>query len=297
MASAAQSTTREATYPAERAQEFGSVHTLIKLHTLSGYLAAYATALKNWEFRLHYIDSFAGNGSCSIRIAGERVEVPGSASIAVDCKPRFDRLVFIEKKPKNVRGLKRLKEANPELAIDIIKDDANAALPAYVQSLRPRTDRAIAFLDPFGMSVRWETLEQVAASQIVDVWYLFPLSGLYRQLSLNAADMDEDKVAALDRILGTHDWYEAFYKQPSQGSLFGGVRPDERIADVNQMVAWVRDRLKKIFADVAEPKILRQVTASGKPGAPLFALFFAVSNPSQKARDLAMRIAKSLLKD
>lgn len=278
-----------------RPHRFGSVHTLLKLHALGQYLPAYTTALKKLPFKLHYIDAFAGTGFCSIKIAGRRHLIPGSASIAADCEPGFHRMVFIEKSVHKARALERLKAVKPHLDIEVVVGDANVALPQYMGELG-RTDRAIAFLDPFGMTVKWQTLQQLAASQIVDVWYLFPLSALYRQATLNASAIDDDKAAALTRIFGTDEWRQAFYRPGAQQSLFGDAVPDERSADVQQMLAWVKLRLETIFAGVLEPQILRQTTVSGKPGAPLFALFFAVSNPSRNARELAMRIARGVLK-
>jgi len=281
---------------AEHQHRFGSVHTLLKLRIVGQYLPAFTTALKNWPFKLHYIDAFAGTGSCYVKVAGGRLMVPGSASIAAECKPSFHRMVFIEESARKARALERLKAKKPELEIEIINEDANIALPRCVQSLYG-DDRAIAFLDPYGMAVRWETLEQIAASGIIDVWYLFPLSGLYRQATRDASAIDQDKAAALTRIFGTDEWRRAFYCPAHQQSLFGGAMPDERNAEVPEMLAWVKRRLETIFPAVAEPKILRQTTPSGKPGAPIFALFFAVSNPSPKAIALAMKIAKSVLRD
>jgi three-Cys-motif partner protein len=274
---------------AGRRHEFGSVHTLIKLQTLAAYMAAYATALKNLRFRLHYIDSFAGTGTCWIKVRGERVEVAGSASIATECKPAFNRLVFIEEDPQKVQALERLKAAKSELDIAVVNDD--------VRALEPRIDRAIAFLDPYGMAVKWETLEHLARSRIVDVWYLFPLSAVCRQLARGASGIDADKASALTRIFGTDEWRTAFYGPARQANLFADPSPDERNVNVPEILAWWKRRLETIFPAVAEPKILYQVTESGKPRAPLFALYFAVSNPAPKAIALAMRIAKSLLKD
>jgi three-Cys-motif partner protein len=279
-----------------RAQQFGSVHTLIKLHALGEYLPAFTTALKLRRFKLHYIDAFAGTGTCYIKVGERRIMVPGSASIATECKPEFHRMVFIEKSPRKAGALRRLKAARSDLDINVINEDANVALPACINILDRNNDRAIAFLDPFGMQLEWNTLQQVASSHIVDVWYLFPLSALYRQATLDASAIDDDKAAALDRILGTHEWYEAFYKPAAQQTLFGDYAPDERTAGVSEMLAWVKGRLETIFAGVLPPKVLRQQKKSGKEGAPLFALFFAVSNPSPAARELAMRIARGVLK-
>lgn len=98
-------------------------------------------------------------------------------------------------------------------------------------------------------------------------------------------------------MLGTDAWREAFYKVHPQMSLLGETPKEVRVAEHNQMLAWVKKHLESIFAGVAPPKLLFQRHASGKLGAPLFALFFAVSNPSPKALGLAMKIAKHILKD
>jgi len=276
----------------DSAHEFGAAHTALKLETLRSYLPAYTTALQS-RFFLHYIDAFAGTGMCNIKVGGEQIEIPGSASIAIECSPPFHRMVFIEKSRRRARALERLKQRAADRRIDIVKDDANVALPAQLRSLN-RGDRAVVFLDPYGMQVEWQTICDVAASKIADVWYLFPLSGLYRQASLRADDIDDDKAAALTRILGTDEWRTAFYERPLIEDMFTRAS-DIRTAKVPQMVAFVKKRLELVFPSVVDPKLLYQVKKSGKQGAPLFALFFAVSNPSHAARALALRFAKSVL--
>ena len=273
---------------------FGSVHTMLKLDALGQYLPTYTTALKKLPFRLHYIDAFAGTGVCYIKVAGRRLLVPGSAKIALDCKPPFHRMVFIEKSLKRYRALTRLTEKAGDRDFVIVQSDANEVIPRYLASLGSK-DRALVFLDPYGMQVAWDTLRALASSRISDVWYLFPLSGLYRQAALDAAAIDADKAAALTRIFGTEEWKSAFYEQRRQTQLFGEPPGEERTADVDDMLQWVRRRLETIFPGVLEPKLLHQVRQGGTQGSPLFALFFAVSNPAPKAKDLALRLARSIL--
>jgi len=57
------------------------------------------------------------------------------------------------------------------------------------------------------------------------------------------------------------------------------------------MLRYVSERLKGLFPAVSDPKIFYQST-----GAPIFALYFAASNPSPKAFGLAMKIAKGVIK-
>ena len=88
--------------------EFGAQHTDLKLSIVESYLKAFATALKPYFTELWYIDAFAGTGSRTVRVQAregdlidaavpERVEQRrGSAQIAIDVSPKFDRLVFME---------------------------------------------------------------------------------------------------------------------------------------------------------------------------------------------------------
>lgn len=274
---------------------FGSVHTITKLEMLGKYLPAYTQALKKTPFRLHYVDAFAGSGMCHVQVQGKRLMVPGSASIALDCTPPFHQMVFIEKSPRRAEALDRLKKRSPERDIEVIQDDANEALPRVVRRMQSQ-DRAVVFLDPYGMQLKWQTLQYLAESRLVDVWYLFPLSALYRQAARNAAAIDEDKATALTLMLGTDEWRQAFYRPNPQQSLFGEQDSDIRGVEYPEMLAWVKRHLEKIFAAVEPPKLLYQTTGKGRQGAPLFALFFAVSNPSPKAVALARKIARDILK-
>lgn len=275
-------------------QRFGSAHTQIKLGALANYLPAYTTALKRSGFTLHYIDAFAGTGKCTIRAGIRDRTIPGSAWIALECQPRFDKYVFIEKSKSKVRQLEELLSNFEGRDVVVKHEDANVALPSYLASLTAG-DRATVNLDPFGMEVNWATLEKIAASQKADVWYLFSLSGLYRQATRDAANIDESKAAALTRVLGPNDWRAALYEDPRQASLFGGDT-QERNADPYRMADWVTGCLKKAFPGVAGPHILHMTTSEGRQGPPIFALYFLVSNPARKAVDLALRIANAVFK-
>lgn len=72
-------------------------------------------------------------------------------------------------------------------------------------------------------------------------------------------------------------------------------RFDVRTLDIPRILAWLKNRLETIFPGVSTPKVLYQTMKNGKRGAPIFALFFAVSNPSKRAKELALRIAEGVL--
>lgn len=146
------------------------------------------------------------------------------------------------------------------------------------------------------MEIDWSTLEIIANTKAIDVWYLFPYSALYRQAAKSADALTPYQKESLTRILGTEEWRQVFYSPPPQRSLFGNDDSDIRHSDHHQMLEFVSERLKGVFPAVAAPKVLYQGNASkNSSGAPLFALYFAASNPAPKAYGLATKIAKSIL--
>lgn len=275
---------------------FGGDWTSIKLEALEKYLAAFNNALSKQKFTRIYIDAFAGTGRCDIKLDGEKKSIDGSARRALEICPPFHKYYFIELIPKKLKALNALKTEHPEKIINIIKNDANEALKTFCRQYQWRSERGVLFLDPFGMQVEWSTLEIIAKTGAIDVWYLFPYAGLYRQVTKNADALDADKVASITRILGTDEWRQAFYAKNPQPDMFGGGNGDVRDIDHHQMLDFVSRRLKMLFPSVTQPKVLYKGGNSIKPsGPPFFALYFAASNPSPKAHGLATKIAKDIL--
>jgi three-Cys-motif partner protein len=282
--------------------EFGAQHTELKLSIVERYLKAYTTALKTHFVELWYIDAFAGTGSRTVRVEareGDLIDSPvperveqrrGSAQIAIDVVPRFDRLVFIDTKPAHCWALRELADRHPDRDIVVIEDDANASIQSAIAWDGWKQTRAVMFLDPYGMDVEWATLRAIAATKAIDVWFLFSLSGLYRQAARRSSYIDASKRAAITRILGTHAWEQELYSDMGQGDMFGS-QEKQRTADVQGLERYVKARLETIFAKVFDPLAL---PIERKPQR--FSLFLCISNPEPKALGLATRIADHILK-
>jgi len=270
----------------ETAHRFGGPWTEIKLDVLRRYLDAYLTALKNQPFSFIYIDAFAGSGEYTP--ADSPTTKSGSARLALE-SAGFDRYCFIETKDAHYERLQELTQQFPDRQIELYHGDANELLPRILIELSPSTWRGVIFLDPYGMNVDWTTLQAVAKTELLDVWYLFPISGVYRQAARSMSAVDEYKAAALDRCLGTAEWRDAFYRESGQLDLFGDAPEVSRFANVDGIEQFVRARLQQIFPSVSKPLRLPRT------GAPLYSLFFAVSNKSPRAIGLAQKIAKAIL--
>ena len=272
--------------------EFGGKWTILKLDALEKYLSAYTTALSRQKLKLVYIDAFAGTGRGDVTLDGEQTIIEGSAYRALNTSPPFQKYYFIEKSSTKVDSLKKL-VSRAEQNTQIIHGDANIVLKDICAATDWKNTRAVLFLDPKGMQVKWSTLEAVAQTRAIDVWYLFPYSGLYRQTPRETIQIDDHKENSITRLLGTDEWKQVFYAPRPQLDLFS----DERVirsATHQDMLKYVSKRLKTIFPAVAEPKILYQ--QSGDKGSPLFALYFAAANPEPKANGLALKIARHILK-
>jgi three-Cys-motif partner protein len=174
--------------------EFGGSWTEDKLSRLQKYLQAYMTIFsKNERARKLnpiYVDAFAGTGyrntpresSENISFLPELTEpenqefLKGSACIALEVQPPFNQYVFIESDPMRVQELANLRSDFLLLAnrIGIVNQNANTYLIDWCQRMKPM-DRAVIFLDPYGMQVEWSLLEAIARTKKIDLWLLFPL--------------------------------------------------------------------------------------------------------------------------
>jgi three-Cys-motif partner protein len=283
--------------------EFGGQHTELKLSIIESYLRAYTKALQNKFEQLWYIDAFAGTGTRTVRVEGrdggifeepvaEHVEQRrGSAQIAIDVRPNFHRMIFIESNPRYCTALRELAARHSDRDIVVVEDEANRSIQSAARWGGWRTTRAVLFLDPYGMEVEWSTLQAVAATQAIDVWFLFPLAGLYRQATRNLSDIDVHKRAALTRMFGSNAWEAELYREESRTDLFGAASSERRrLASVEGLEAYVKMRLETIFAKVLKPLPL---PIDKKPQR--FSLFLCISNRDARAIGLATRIGNHIL--
>ncbi|HXY60147.1 MAG TPA: three-Cys-motif partner protein TcmP, partial [Chthoniobacterales bacterium] len=172
--------------------KFGGDWTEQKLRILDEYLIAYCQIFnvnpKAQYFDTIYVDAFAGSGlierqkTKSDRTAlftefAERETIQflkGSAALAL--QHSFKRYIFIEKSPKRVAELEKIREESPlKSQIFIEKGDANTQLSTFIGSTDWKKCRAVVFLDPYGMQVNWNTIEELGRTEAVDLWLLFPL--------------------------------------------------------------------------------------------------------------------------
>jgi len=287
----------------ERVQPFGGEHTRRKLDVVAKYLAAYVTVMKKQNFRLFYVDGFAGSGASTSKAEAEKAQDPtlfpssdvldGSPVRALTIEPPFDHYIFIEKRDENVRSLSGLRERFPDRAIEVAPGDANDRLCEFCDRIAgQRFDRAVVFLDPFGLSVRWQTIERLAATKRIDLWYLVPVDGMSRQIKDDGTFLPG--ASRIDEIWGSGDWRtKAVRRADTSVDLFGGVDERlEKIARAKQFSEMFRDHLQGVFAG----GVAKAYLPLGRGRRHDFSLMFACANPTPAASETAMRIANHILR-
>lgn len=290
--------------------KYGGPWTEVKIEAVAYYLECYTRALKQVGFDLWYIDAFAGTGERTVdteagglfegrAIGSETHTLDGSARRALKIVPRFDHYVFVESDPARCAALSALKSEFPWADIKVLRGDANAEVEKLIRNppWSTRTNaRGVVFLDPYALQSNWETLCSIARTQKIDVWYLFPLRDLVRQLARNFSGIG-NKEPMLDRVLG-REWRELYKlpepNEPRQSSLFDQSDKDDlkRSASVAQIEQWFLHRLRAVFAYAPEPL---PILAPSKRQ--IFSLFLAVSNPSNAATRLAKHFASYVMKN
>lgn len=282
------------------AHEFGGAWTEIKLDAVEYYLKCFTKALSAIRMDLWYIDAFAGTGDRESKrevggiLEGRPIDIvtetlDGSARRAMKVNPPFSHFVFIEQDAARCAALRSIPTAGRDLTV--LQGDANSELirlaARYPWSQRGASrSRGVVFLDPYSLQVEWSTLCALAETRSLDVWYLFPLRDVVRQLAHDYSGIGF-KEAKLDAILSPA-WRDLYaMPEPSgQDDIFRDLFTDraemKRNASMRQIEAWFRQRLATKFAFVSEPlPILTSPTRQA------FSLFLCVANPSKAATDLA----------
>lgn len=292
-------------------QEFGGEWTQKKLQALEKYLKAYMTIMrgnpKAQNFKVTYLDGFAGSG---VRYAsssgasepeaslfeedfGEAAVQDfynGSPRIALDIEKKFDHYIFVEKKPAWSAKLQQLKHEYPDLDIQVVQGDCNEFIHEWCNSLQ-WNDRALVFLDPYGMQVEWTTLEALARTEKADVWLLVPLGSAIMRLLVRKQTPPENWRKSLDRLFGSDEWLPQFYQVSEVPTLFGDEEETIRTANFETVARFFVQRLRGIFAGVLDrPAVLRN-----SKNIPLYVLCFAASNP--KGAPTAVKIARDIAED
>lgn len=260
--------------------EFGGQWTRDKIEIFMKYVPAYLTIMNeyapkfNWE--LLYFDGFAGSGAIlsesEEQVGDEYALVEGVATrILRETNPcRFNYYYFVEKNPVNAQKLKELisKEfPNIESAVRVVSGDFNKEIRRVTKRMQELENeggkkiKALVFIDPYGMSVEWESIASMKGLGI-DMWMLVPSGvGANRLIPKNFDKIDPMWFRRLSQFFGIEIEELKAYFYSAQQNLFGEemVKESDTIKRIHKLY---EKRLLTIFQFVSSAFIMENSKGS-----------------------------------
>ena len=287
-------------------KHFGGFWTDKKLNAFINYVKAYTNILNKVKNKYHwktiYFDGFAGCGkidtedNCSKRPKGffnnENSFYQGSVPRILDlpAENQFDYYYFVDSNKEYISVLEEITKdlpANLKSRVIIRNDDCNNQLKKLARVIKNNnTYRSLIFLDPFGMQIDWESIEELKGSHS-DIWILVP-SGV----AINRLLDKKKQLKQIDKLekffgLSRNQIEEIFYRTTKRHGLFGDVEDTRKISDpISKIIEIYTNQLQTIWKYVT-PEPLRLTNSKN---CVIFHFIFA-SN-----KEVALKIASDIIK-
>lgn len=243
-------------------------HSRTKHYFLQRYIHAFTTAMRNkgWS-SLCYLDLFAGAGL--ERLVDSNTLSWGSALIAAQAQPPFDRLLLCEIDDAKCAALEQRVKRFRGIDVDHFeRGDANEKV-ASLTSRIPAKALSLAFLDPYGLHLWYETVANLSRHRCDLVIYFADRLDALRNRDINYR---EDPTSNLDRFLGPDiDWR----------TLTAGVGGEQFLAHIRKLYVSQLKRLGFKFFE------FERINAKGVP---IYQLIFCSKH--KLGADIWRRVAK-----
>jgi three-Cys-motif partner protein len=181
---------------------------------------------KKWSSRI-YVELYAGAGLG--RVKGTSKLITGSPLLALQVADPFDKYVFCEEVPENLKALEiRAKRIAPNADITYVLGSCNDQIRHILEAI-PRGSRenktlSLCFADPFDISLEFETIRLLASSRFVDFLVLLALGMDASRNYENYIKGGSDKV---DKFLGSSTWRQRWAKAQWDAVRFTRFLADE----------------------------------------------------------------------
>ena len=257
-----------------------------KLEALEAYLNFYGTALSKQSFTRIYIDAFAGACVAKVRGSDGQIEpnpffedeaateaqaefILGSPLRALSVRNPFHRYYFFDLDETRAGEIRSATEGRSNVEVQV--GDCNPLIRELAPRLKSKSIRGVAFLDPYGAHLEWETLVSLAETGTMEVVINFPLAMAINRLIPNNGVVPEKWSKQLTRCFGTDEWRGIAYQ--NQTDLFGNETASKRDGVSVRLLDLYMTRLRSIFPFVAPPRLIRNTKRS-----PLYYLIWAGPN-------------------
>lgn len=258
----------------------------IKLDIVREYAVAYSRILNSQKNKLSpvYIDAFSGAGLHFDKFTGK--PILGSALNALAVDPPFNEVHLIDLDGDKVDALSKV--AGHLEHVHLYNGDCNNLL---LESVFPQVQykeykRGLCLLDPYGLQLDWQVIEQAGKQKSIEVFLNFPIMDMQRNaLLINPERASQKNISRMNLFWGDESWREVTYRKPDQISLFPDEHRLEKIHSTIPLLSAFADRLRDVagFKYVPDP-----VQMKNSKGNTLYYLFFASHNPTgaKIARDV-----------
>jgi len=279
----------------------GDYWTRVKLERIEAYFPFFLAAMHG-RYRTWYVDAFASTGRVKLRQPRDSRAggffpptdpfIDGSARRALRLEQPFDRYYFVDIEERKCERLERLRDDFPALhdRIRVRCADANEFVRRFCRRLENQSSRALMFLDAPGTVVGWKTIEEIAQTGAVDLWYLFPLGiAVNRLLKRRGDQISESVKRTLVYLFGSDGWEQEFFVPRGSEGFFPEPAATAKVANFQAITSYFVRRLKTVFPYVAE----RPLNLYNRRRNPMFSLFFASADHDGKDR---LSLAQAILR-
>lgn len=247
--------------------QFGGNWTEAKMEIVVDYAKAYLTIMNKqaWAKTL-YFDGFAGSGLIGIDENNEFIKGTALRILDIQQPKPFDIYYFVEKDEKHKLSLQAKIEADYfGKNAHVVQADCNSKLIDMASYLKSNGNyRALAFIDPYGMTVNWKSIEALKGLGI-DLWILVPTGLGVNRLLKNDRNIPEAWLIKLEQFLGLsrNEILDHFYSPTITSTLFGNETIINKEKSTIQKIGNLyTQRLKTVFEFVSESFVMRNSTNS-----------------------------------
>ena len=259
------------------------------------------------KWKLIYFDGFAGSGSrneakkeansdllqelfrdyCLDEAELETYKGAAERVLSIPQKG-FDFYYFVDKDPESSAMLKqRLSKYEKIKRLEFRNSDANKQIEMLAKAMHNDNSlAALVLLDPFGMQVDWNSIEQLKGTR-TDLWILIPTGVIVNRLLDRKGELTH--IEKLTLFFGKDENFlrDYFYKRKKVDTLFGETEIIEKVKKPIEKIAELYiEQLKTIFDYVTEKPLVLYNTRN----TPIF--HFACASNNQTAIKIASQIIK-----
>ncbi len=252
-------------------REGGGEWTYGKLYYLNAYFGRFIVSMRRKKWRtINYIDLFAGPGKN--RLLDGRVII-SSPLLALSQKQHFDRYFFADINPVYIDALDQRCSNSPEYSkISFYTGDANQLVDQIIKEVHEIdatyiqetwTSLNLAFLDPEGLELHWNTIKKLASLR-TDLIIYYPQMGITRNAP---KEINHQPTTSIDEFFGDTTWRDIYHQYQRREEAFLH----------RALLDHYKEKLVQLGYDAEDP--LPEPLFKNIREAPLYRLLFASKHP------------------